>query len=135
MHNSRLLLGCIVIVALVAISSTAFAQRSRLKARLEGDGGRGSVAVATKEDGNGRLVVRVRSRDVGSATALVTVCGVQVGTITLEPRRQGNVSGGRLKVSSRNGGTIPSCAAGDAVSVSGSGIALSGTLGSRSPGR
>ena len=127
-------LGLAVATAAIAQGQQQGPRGDRMHARLQGaalDGVQpvGRVKYSEGADGPRRLVVSVGRVNLPVGTTLqVNACDGTVGWITLQPGRRGDHAAGRLRLRARDGDAVPDCAVGDPVTVSGSGLNLSGSL-------
>ena len=128
--KSALWARALVVAAVFVMATASFAAAAapRLRAPLAGPaisglvpGGTGNWETSADRT---KLSVQVEDVNLPNGTVLsVEACGASVGTIRLVAR------GGDLNLDSRNGQVVPSCAAGNSVSVkSGASTVLSGTF-------
>lgn len=125
-----LVAGLLAVVVSLSATMAAFAGDTlRLEADLAGSA-IGDVAPSgdadwrMRDDGFKRLSVDVEDVDLPDDTVLdVMACGVSVGAIVLDGGE------GELDLDERDGDTVPTCAEGDAVTVSfGETTVVSGTF-------
>jgi len=127
----------VLMVAVIALVSTAGAQgrgerlgtRLTQTAAIEGIEPIGRATYREGAAGPRNLVVRVGRVNLPAGTAVqVNACDGTVGWITLRTGKQGTYTGGRLRLRVRSGDAVPTCNAGDAVTVIGSAVDLRGAL-------
>lgn len=136
MRGTKIAVATLALTLVVGLTAVAIAQQQRhgrlqawIGERVEGERGPGGRVMwgGTPEEGKA-FKVHVGGLDLPAGTPMnVTACGVNVGSLELRDGRGGH-SGGRLHLSVRKGDTVPACKPGDAVSVSGGDVTLSGQL-------
>ena len=137
------IVGLVLVAVLTGVtaSSAAWARRTHLRAEFSAADARGPGLGHARYKGNSvddddraskksgqKLRVRVRLAGVADGTVVVVnACGAtEVGSMAL--RLRGKYARGKMKLMSKKGDAVPDCAAGQGISVSGPGVALSGTF-------
>jgi len=127
----RIISVLVAVAILVAVGSSLVSAQApqQLQARLSGSAINGETPGGQAEwsqshSGIQRISIEVEDVNLPNGTVLsVSACGADIGSITLAD------GSGELELNSQNGATVPTCAAGDPVTVANGGTTiLTGTL-------
>ncbi|MBI4311359.1 MAG: hypothetical protein HY681_06210 [Chloroflexi bacterium] len=117
-------------LTLAMVAAVQAADVTRMEAGLTGSGAQGKGTWRLLDTGTPRMSVEVSDLQIAGLAAgdqmTVSACG-SISTITLVEVLPG-IIGGDLNLDSRLGDIVPTCQAGDPVTVTGGGVTLSGAF-------